>query len=429
MTDTFEPVQAPQQPAGRPRTTAPCTIPFSDRFKSWITNKPCPRPMLSQATAMVSEQNRIGQTRPPDVFSAVERNVRTSMQSRVNTDIVADTRDRLEPIVAAVRDKIQERNTLARDENRLSGEPLIGPHGETLSVPAAQRSHDALTESIAESVASGHTRNRRIAPALRRFVERLVWLDLPLFVYFMASSLNVNVLTFFETAGGWIRMVFAIVVGLFATVAGARGLKFLGANHRAYKDDDGQWAGPPQLRPERLAMYTLIIGIGGLMGYRIGSDVLASGMGHPLAFLVATVLGLASAVLNWSVYAAEYKDGSADTERLDAYAAGLERITRSQQAIRALIIILDEQIDKLILEGFRVGALLRTENSSAAFASPEDAAIRFARSVHQGAGYTGQLPTPELDWSPLDVALSHLSNLEAQFLAGLDDSLTQEGLR
>ena len=55
------------------------------------------------------------------------------------------------------------------------------------------------------------------------------------------------------------------------------------------------------------------------MGYRIGSDVLASGMGHPLALVVAAVLGLASAVLNWSVYAAEYKDGSADTEQLDAY--------------------------------------------------------------------------------------------------------------
>ncbi|OKH83324.1 hypothetical protein EB73_07105 [Mycobacterium sp. SWH-M3] len=422
MTDTFQSFEAIAQPAGQTATTTPATIPFGDRFKSWLTEKPCPRAMLGQATAMVAEQNRIGQTRPPEEFSAVERNVRAGMQSRVNTQIADGTRSSLEPIVAAVRDKVQERNTLARDENRLADEPLIGPHGETLSIPAAQRSHDALVESIAESVAGGHTKNRRVAPAMRRFVEHLVWLDLPLFVYFMAGSLNVSVLNFFQTAGGWIRMVFAVVVGLFATIASARGLKFLGANHRAYKDDDGQWAGPPQMRPERLSMYALIVGVGGLMGYRIGSDVLASGMGHPLALVVAAVLGLASAVLNWSVYAAEYKDGSADTEQLDAYAAGLERITRNQQALRALVIILDEEIDKLILEGFRIGGLLRTENSSAALASPEDAAIRYARSVHQGAGYTGQLPTPELDWSPLEIALSHLSNLEAQFLAASRDN-------
>ena len=240
MTDTFQSFEAIAQPAGQTATTTPATIPFGDRFKSWLTEKPCPRAMLGQATAMVAEQNRIGQTRPPEEFSAVERNVRAGMQSRVNTQIADGTRSSLEPIVAAVRDKVQERNTLARDENRLADEPLIGPHGETLSIPAAQRSHDALVESIAESVAGGHTKNRRVAPAMRRFVEHLVWLDLPLFVYFMAGSLNVSVLNFFQTAGGWIRMVFAVVVGLFATIASARGLKFLGAYTKSLLTQEGQ---------------------------------------------------------------------------------------------------------------------------------------------------------------------------------------------
>lgn len=256
-------------------------------------------------------------------------------------------------------------------------------------------------------------------------------MDFPLFVYFMASSLNVSITSFYQSPGGIIRMIFAAVFGLFATIAIARGLKFLGANHRAYKDDDGQWAGPPQMRPERLLVFGSIAGVAVLMGYRIGGGVLESGMGIALAVVVAAVLATASGLLNWVVYAAEYKDGSADTERLDAYAAGLERIARSQQALRAMIVILDEEIAKLILEGFRIGGLIRTTNTSAANDSHQDAATRYARSVHQGTGHTGDLPAHQLDWSPLDTALGHLNTLEAQFLANQAQlgRTDQEGLQ
>lgn len=419
MTDTLEPParfdRSTPEPTQRP--TSDAKIPWSDRVKSWLFNKPCPRRGLAHASAMVAEQNRIGHTRPAMEFSAVERTLRNSMEADVNKQIVADTKTDLEPTVGTVRAKLQEHNTLVRDVERLAGEPIVGPHGETLDTSTAQRRHDDLDTSITRASEAGKTKNRRISPAQRKFVERLVWLDFPLFVYFMASSLNVSITSFYQSPGGVIRMIFAAVFGLFATIAIARGLKFLGANHRAYKDDDGQWAGPPQMRPERLMVFGILGGVAALMGFRIGGDVLESGMGIALAVVVAVVLATASALLNWVVYAAEYKDGSADTERLDAYAAGLERITRSQQALRALIVILDEEIAKLILEGFRIGGLIRTTNTSAANDSHQDAATRYARSVHQGTGHTGDLPAHHLDWSPLDTALGHLNTLEAQFLA------------
>lgn len=420
MTDTLEPPARFGSPMPEPppqRSTSDAKIPLSDRFKSVLFNKPCPRRGVPYAVAMVAEQNRIGHTRPAMEFSAVECTLRNGMEADVNRQIVEDTKTELESTVATVRAKLQEHNTLVRDVERLAGEPIIGPHGETLDTTTAQRRHDDLDTSITADSEAGKTKNRRISPAQRKFVERLVWLDFPLFVYFMASSLNVSITSFYQSVGGVIRMIFAAVFGLFATIAIARGLKFLGANHRAYKDDDGQWAGPPQMRAERLMVFGILAGVAALMGFRIGSDVLESGMGIALAVVVAVVLATASALLNWVVYAAEYKDGSTDTERLDAYAAGLERITRSQQALRALIVILDEEIAKLILEGFRIGGLIRTRNISAANDSWQDAATRYARSVHQGTGHTGDLPAHQLDWSPLDTALGHLNTLEAQFLA------------
>lgn len=117
------------------------------------------------------------------------------------------------------RDKVEEFNTLMRDEERLSGEPLVGPHGESVSTFMAQQRHDELDDTIAEASRSGVTKHRRIPPRQRKIVERLVWLDLPLFIYFMVSSLNVSVTTFWQTPGGWIRMIFATVFGLFATIA------------------------------------------------------------------------------------------------------------------------------------------------------------------------------------------------------------------
>lgn len=407
--------------------TAPARIPRWDRIKSWATNKPCPRRMLAEATAMVAEQNRIGHTRSAAALSAVERNVRQRMTSRVNKSIAEDTNANLEPVVSSVREKVQERNTLVRDEARLAGEPVVGPHGESLSTTVAQTRHDDLDSTIAADSERGVTKHRRITPRQRTFVERLVWLDLPLFVYFMASSLNVSVTTFWQSAGGWIRMTFATVFGLFATIAVARGLKFLGTTHRAYKDEHGQWAGPRQMLGERLLVFAIIGGVATLMGFRIGTDIVSADMGLVLAVVVAAVLATASGLLNWVVYAAEFKDGSSATERLDAYATGLERIVKSQQALRALIIILDEEIEKLILEGFRVGGIIRSQNLSAAAESAEDAGIRYARSVHQGAGHTGELPHAQLDWAPLETALSHLSTLEAEFLAGHAPG-QQEGL-
>lgn len=125
MTDTLEPParfghstpEPPQHP------TSDAKIPMSDRLKSWLFNKPCPRRGLAHASAMVAEQNRIGHTRPAKEFSAVERTLRNSMEADVNKQIVEDTKTELEPTVATVRAKLQEHNTLVRAASGF--EPLV----------------------------------------------------------------------------------------------------------------------------------------------------------------------------------------------------------------------------------------------------------------------------------------------------------------
>lgn len=211
MTDTLEPParfdRSTPEPPKRP--TSDAKIPTSDHFKSVLFNKPCPRRGMAHASAMVAEQNRIGHTRPSMEFSAVERTLRNSMEADVNKQIVKDTKTDLEPTVATVRAKLQEHNTLVRDAERLAGEPIAGPHGETLDTTTAQQRHDDLDTSITRDSEAGKTKNRRISPTQRKFVERLVWLDFPLFVYFMASSFNVSITSFYQSPGGVIRMKLA----------------------------------------------------------------------------------------------------------------------------------------------------------------------------------------------------------------------------
>ncbi len=219
-------------------------------------------------------------------------------------------------------------------------------------------------------------------------------------------------------------MVFAVVISLLATIAVARGLKYIGSHHRAYKNDSGQWADHRKLRAERALALGILIAIAGLMGFRVGNDIIEAGMSLAVAIVVGIVLGAATGLLNWVVYAAEYRDGSAETELLDAYANGIDRNSRSRQSLRRLSAILEEDIMKLTLEGQRLGQILRAKSCSMAINSPEDATIRYSRSIHQGTGPVGELPPATLDWVPLETTLSQLETLSqlSASSGGVEDS-------
>ncbi|MGN2642506.1 hypothetical protein ACTD5D_41295 [Nocardia takedensis] len=370
---------------------------------------------------MIDEQNRICEPREPLVLSEAEKNTLSPTERKANQQIIDDVDAKLEPIVDRVRTHLQERNTWSLEKSRLNHDPLLGPHGESLTIGQARARHDALVQTIGHEADQGATRNRRFDPKLRALVSKLVWLDLPIFVYFMMGAFNISVATFYLTVGGWMRMLFAVVFGLFGTVAAARGLKILGVRHRGFKNEYDQWFAPRQGRAQlifELAFVALtILGIATLMVYRVFSDINEAGMGTGLALVVGLVLGIASALLNYIVYVSEFRDGSTLTEQLDILAAGLDGLTRAQQGMESKINVLDEEIDKLITRGYRIGDGIRSQALNTLLGSAALVAIRYARSVHQGAGFTGQLPESPLDFSPLTVALHHLNTLEAKFLA------------
>lgn len=398
-------------------------IPRGALIASAVTGRPIPRRHIAHVSAMLGEQHSVNAFRDPLDFAAAEKITRSTVEKKANAAVTERVRVELEPIVTRVRTLVQERNTYQRERDRLDHDPLVGPHGESLNQVEARRRHDELAGRIQSDSDSESTVHRRFDPRSRTLVSRLVWLDLPIFVYFMMGALNIGITTFFYDVGGWIRMVFAVAFGLFGTLAAARGLKILGARHRGFKNRHDQWSAPKggrtQLVLELGFVAAMIGGIAVLMAYRVSTDVLESEQPLVLALVVGVVLAIASALLNYVVYLSEFRDGSTTTEQVDALASSLDRIKRDQQHNDGLINITDEEIDKQITLGYRTGEWIRSEALAAVTGSRADTAIRYARSIHQGVGHSDRLPIPELDFSTLAVALHHLSTLEAAHLVNM----------
>jgi chaperonin cofactor prefoldin len=396
-----------------PKATQPAKIPAGTLVWSVLTGRPIPRSEIPNAISMVAEQNRIGHMRDPREVTSAETTTRAPQISKTNKQILEQTESKLEPLVDNVRTALQERNTWALEIERLANDPVQGPHGETLTLSEATTKHNELSTTVQTDTENAITKHRRFDPRMRRLLKRLVWLDIPLFTYFLAGALNISVLTFWETPGGNIRMMFAVILAIFGTVAVALGLSALGTSHRSSKNDHEGWAMHQEAKRHMTLELGLaagiVIGIAALMSFRAGSDVLHSGNGLALALVVGFVLGLASALLNYAVYLAEFRDGSTTTEQLDKVAVGIDNIRRAQQGMSGKVNILDEEIEKLIAKGYRVGETIRAAAHAKTQASKSDRAIRYARSVHQGAGHADLLPEAELDYAPLETALRHLS--------------------
>jgi len=382
-------------------------IPLSAIVSSSLGLGPMPWSKVNACWHLVAEAARIGQDRARAELSHAEAGLRARIEAVAGRRVGRAVEKVVEPRIAEIRGLHAEAAFLSHQINALDERHYVGPHGESLVHTEAHEKHREWSATIDREFAAGAVHHRRGDPGAKRRVARLVGLDLPLLTFVMLKFLNTNFLTFWQTAGGWLKVGTAVLFGLLGTIGVALGMKQLGRRHRAYRAPDGSWdtaAGRGLLRAELGLALVIVLGVSGAMAWRFVLD--GKGGDQVLTAVMALLFGVVTAAVAYLAYTAEFADGSLLTEAVDALAPQLQRTHLEREALCARLTIVMAQTSRLVAGLHRSAVEIRVTAERTVRESSHERAIRYARSIHQQNGSSGDLPEPAVDFSALDHALA-----------------------
>jgi hypothetical protein len=199
--------------------------------------------------------------------------------------------------------------------------PVVGPHGQNLTVAEAQARAELLDQLIELEQTRGSLRHRRAS----RFTRVLTWLtvpviDLPIILWLASSVFNVD---WANPLG--LPLAISVVISVLATGGAATALHHLGHNQRQHKDHRRQlvWAEVTTGARLSLAAAGLLVGImGTVMFVRVHTEGVLGGLGN-LAVLLAVLVALVATVSATLVFWTAFRDGSLDQDDLRYYSSSV----------------------------------------------------------------------------------------------------------
>jgi hypothetical protein len=371
--------------------------------------------------ALAVEQLIIGGTREPEtshgenVIQARGKAAGDRVLGRTQRilDRLARKADRLRALQATLRIRARYRD----------GDIVPHPDGGVRTVTQTAAEQEALHKLVAEDIDRGSRRHRRL-PAVMRQVPKLVFgADALLLLYFFSGVTNVDWTIPLSAA-----LVFAALLAVMVTGISFAFFRFTGDRLQQYKDDTG-------IVPLRglddatnvsmgLAGGAMVI-LAALMFVRMRAEVITALGPHAgfTAVIIGLALALVSVLANTLVIAVHALDGSAETDRLEAFGGVVGPAKAEQHQLDEQAAILDPQIAIIAREAERAAADgITAAGLECAIA---DQIIEASRTANQGTGplsepainpndedgvigYRRTDATPEIDERPLHITLGHL---------------------
>ena len=377
-------------------------VPLRHVLTSLFGLGPIPLRWLVRVLALVREQHRIGAARPPDELSNLEAMVRIDGHDRA-----VRVRDRGLRRLGRLAERIghlQARiDYLAASVGNQLDDPVTGAHREALTLRDAIEREQALRIRIEVEVERGSLKHRRVTKGVRRMAWVAPPIDLPVLGYFLGELFNVNWL---NPADRPAQFAAAVVFAVLGTVGVALGLRALGRTMRAHKNDRGQLELPPgtdRVLPlaELVATVTTVGGAGVIMAVRIIDEAAGAAISPAAAIVLGAFFAVVTVVVNWTVYSAEFRDGSVETEQIDAVAGAIRAARSRTNATVDRMCRLEDRIARRRSARQRVAAATLTATDRPARAA--DQLVLLARAYHLGTGYQALLPpsSPTVDLTDL----------------------------
>jgi hypothetical protein len=202
---------------------------------------------------------------------------------------------------------------------RVLDEPVVGPHGQNLTVAEAQARAELLDQLIELEQVRGSLRHRRVN-RLTRALSRLTVavIDLPIMLWLASSVFNVD---WGDPLG--LPLAISVVISVLATGGAATALHYLGHNQRQHKNQRRQLVWKQLSTGARLSLAAagLLVGLlGTVMFVRVHTEGVLGGLGN-LAVLLAVLVPLTVIVSATLVFWTAFRDGSLDQDDLRHYSS------------------------------------------------------------------------------------------------------------
>ena len=371
------------QPEHGPRQAyVPSKVPAIHIGTSLLGLGPIPFRWLIDVLALVREQHRIGVYRPAEVPSHLESEIRaTGLRGAMR---VREKGERSIHHLAYQVGRLQARiSYLEAAMSNYNNTLLAGPHRQSLTLSDAAELEKKLRCRVEDETEKGSLEHRRVSEGARRMTWIAPPIDLPVLGYFLGKLFNVN---WMNPADQPATFATAVVFAILGTVGLALGLRALGRTMRAHKNNKGQLElpeGGDRALPlmELLATAAAMVGAGVIMFCRIYAEA-----GPTVPKLVAILLGAFFAIVviivNWVVYAAEFRDGSILTEQIDTLASNLIKRGVKRQRMSDEVHRLQEKVT--VLQHERQWVAADTLVAVDAPLKAADQLILKARSYHLG---------------------------------------------
>lgn len=397
-------------------TTTKVKIPALRLLSSWFGLGPIPVTKVVATAAMIDEANRLATSREADALTDIEDTTRRGAEAKANRRVRSAVRTTIEPQIKTIKGLHAEINYRVHELETIGQRSYVGPNGETLTAEQAQELHDRHQRTIENAAGQGDVRHRRVDERTKRMFRRILALDIPLIFYMLCRFFNVNLMTFWATSAGWIRVATALVFSVFGTLLVAFAMKTLGRRHRPYRNAQGAWSFPPGARlmlgVEISAAVLVMSALAGAMALRFVIDGRESDT--VLTVMLAALFALLTGATAYLAYMSEFADGSTATEALDVVAPQLHATRATIDALSNKLQAVTDETGRRLTALHRAIAVIESDAQAAVLSSKADKAIHYARSLHQQAGSGATLPEPRLDLRSLRLAEEQAAELDVQ---------------
>jgi hypothetical protein len=348
----------------------------------------------SAIRSLVIEQLLIGGTRLASTASYAET-VIAALGKAAGDRVLRKTQRLLGSLVRKC-DSLRARQVTLRIRARYrDGDIVAHPDGGVQTVIKTAADQDKVRGQVNEDIDRGSYRHRRLPAALRRVPQVVFGADGALLLYFFSGITNVNWGNPLSAA-----LVFAVLLATMVTGISFAFFRFTGDRLQQYKDDTGSIP----LRGLDMATNVSVglsaaaeVVLAALMFLRMRAEVITTLGPHAgfTAIIVGVTLAAAGILANTLVIAVHALDGSAETDRLDAFGKVVGPALAAQHGLLEQAAVLDPAIAVTIREAERVANEgITAAGYERAFA---DRIIDAGRAVHQGIGPVSEPATDPND--------------------------------
>jgi hypothetical protein len=342
-----------------------------------------PRMSRRGVRALAAEHDGIGAPRDPGPATHGEVVVH-SIARRRSGHVLHVTFRRLSRMNRRT-DRLKARQATLYDRIRLiPDEHVVHPAGGHRTFSRTEADRDALAARVDQERSQNSRKHDRLARWFRHLPRVVLVFDFLLLLYFLSGITDVN-----WSDPGSPQLAFAVGLGAMITLVSYGCFAFAGDRLRAYRGHSGRipfgsldWLTWVIV----IASAAGIVVLGLLMFSRMWSEVLlALGNGATAtAISVAAAVTAVSILANVMVISVHAKDGSEETDRLDAFGAALRRPLLRRDRMRRRAARLEHRIAARVREAQRFQAGGRTRAELPPMIAAEMVSI--ARASHQGLG-------------------------------------------